>query len=246
MKQLALGVSMMIVLLTIGVLSLAWNVVALLLLALLPPLAGRAVGRAAVAYGYRLFWAIASLAGVLRLDARALDRLRGEAGLIIAANHPSMLDALILVARLPRSACIMKAELMRNLFVGAGARLACYIRNEPASRMIRLAVDDLRRGGQLIMFPEGTRTTTQPVGPFRPGVALIAKLAQAPIQSVFIDTDSPYLRKGWPLWRVPPLPIVVSVRLGARFEPSPNPTQLLRQMEQYFAAGLQHHATPAP
>jgi 1-acyl-sn-glycerol-3-phosphate acyltransferase len=35
-----------------------------------------------------------------------------------------MLDALLLVARLPRSACIMKAALMRNPFLGAGARLA--------------------------------------------------------------------------------------------------------------------------
>jgi 1-acyl-sn-glycerol-3-phosphate acyltransferase len=89
-----------------------------------------------------------------------------------------------------------------------------------------------------VVFPEGTRTTTPPVNRFRPGVTLIAKLAEAPIQTVFIDTDSPYLRKGWPLWRVPPLPIVFRVRLGRRFEPQPQPEALLAQIEEYFRAEL--------
>ena len=73
------------------------------------------------------------------------------------------------------------------------------------------------------MFPEGTRTVTRPLNRFRPGITLIAKLAQAPIQTVFIETDSPYLGKGWPIWRAPPLPIVFRVRLGQRFAPRARP-----------------------
>ena len=83
-----------------------------------------------------------------------------------------MLDALLLVARLPRSACIMKADLMRNIFLSAGARLARYIRNDSARTMVRLAVEDLKNGGQLVIFPEGTRTVTPPLNAFRPGVTL--------------------------------------------------------------------------
>jgi 1-acyl-sn-glycerol-3-phosphate acyltransferase len=173
---------------------------------------------------------------MLHIDSKALDALCEERGLIVVANHPSMLDALILVARLPRSACIMKADLMRNVFLGAGARLARYIRNDSARGMIRLAVEDLQGGGQLVIFPEGTRTTTPPVNPFRPGVTLIAKRARVPIQAVFIDTDSPYLGKGWPIWRLPPLPIRFSVRLGRRFEPRDDSDALLAEMEQYFRA----------
>ena len=187
---------------------------------------------------------LASLAGMLKIESSVLDRFRDEAGLIIVANHPSMLDALILVARLPRSACIMKAELMKNLFLGAGARLARYIRNDSARGMIRLTVQDLRRGGQLVIFPEGTRTTVRPVNPFRPGVTLIAKLADVPIQTVFIDTDSPYLGKGWPIWKLPPLPMVFTVRLGERFAPSPDPHALLRTLEDYFVANLEAPRRP--
>lgn len=225
-------------LLLLGAISLAWNLVAMLLYPVLPRARGLAIGRAGIAYGYRMFWAVAAATGMLRLEAGVLDALRDERGLIVVANHPSLLDALMLVARLPRAACIMKASLLRNIFLGAGARLARYVSNESPLTMVRLAVNDLKQGGQLVMFPEGTRTTQLPLNPFRPGVTLIAKLAKAPIQTVFIDTASPYLGKGWPLWRLPPLPIVFTVRLGERFQPSADADALLKQLEQYFAAGV--------
>ncbi|ODV09333.1 MAG: acyltransferase [Rubrivivax sp. SCN 70-15] len=227
-----------ILLLGLGLMSLLWNAIALLLYPLLPRAAGRTLGRAAIARGYALFWWFARHSGLLRMDASALDAIADERGLIVVANHPSLLDALMLAARLPRAACVMKASLMRNPFLGPGARLARYIRNDSAHGMVRLAVDDLRAGGQLVLFPEGTRTVQAPVNPFRPGFTLIAKLAGAPIQTVFIDTDSPYLGKGWPLWRLPPLPIVFTVRLGRRFAPSPDPIALLAEVQACFAAGV--------
>jgi 1-acyl-sn-glycerol-3-phosphate acyltransferase len=232
--SIPLALPLYALLLLLGSISLVWNLIAMLLYPVLPPAVGRALGRGVIARAYRFFWAAASIAGMMRIDADCLDALRDERGLIFVANHPTMLDALLLVARLPRSACIMKADLMRNVFLGAGARLARYIRNDSARTMVRLAVADLQDGGQLVIFPEGTRTVTPPLNAFRPGVTLIAKLAQAPIQTVFIDTDSPYLGKGWPLWRVPPLPIVFTLRLGQRFAPSQDSNALLRQIEQYF------------
>jgi 1-acyl-sn-glycerol-3-phosphate acyltransferase len=233
-----LALVMQLLLLLLGLMSLVFNFASMLLYPLLPRERGTAIGRGGIAYGYRLFWWVASLTGILRLEAEVLDALRDEPGLLIVANHPSLLDALMLVARLPRSVCIMKASLMRNIFLGAGARLARYICNDSPRGMIKLSVQALKDGAQLVLFPEGTRTTRWPVNPFRPGVTLIAKLAGAPIQTVFIDTDSPYLGKGWPLWKVPPLPIVFSVRLGERFEPSADADALLKQLEGYFSQGV--------
>jgi 1-acyl-sn-glycerol-3-phosphate acyltransferase len=242
---LPLALLLLAQLLLLGLMSLVWNLIALLLHPLLPRERGLAVGRAGIAYGYRLYWSLVAPFGMLRLDAGALDALRDEPRLIIVANHPSLLDALLLVARLPRSACIMKASLMRNPFLGAGARLARYIRNDSTRGMVRLAVEDLKAGGQLVVFPEGTRTTQAPVNPFRPGVTLIAKLAEAPIQTVFIDTDSPYLSKGWPLWKLPPLPIAFKVRLGERFAPGEDPTALLAELERHIAAGVKQRPAAA-
>ncbi|WP_374565639.1 lysophospholipid acyltransferase family protein [Ideonella sp.] len=229
-------------LLLLGLISLGWNLIAAVLYPLLPRQRGLVVGRAGISRGYGLFWAVANASGLLKMNATALDPLRDEPGLIFVANHPSMLDALMLVARLPRSVCVMKASLMHNPFLGPGARLARYIQNDSARGMVRRAVNDLKDGGQLVLFPEGTRTVRPPVNDFRPGFTLIAKLANAPIQTVFIDTDSPYLGKGWPLWRLPPLPIEFSVRLGRRFAPSPDPAAQLAEIQQYFNESL---AAPA-
>jgi len=225
-------------LLLLGAMSAAWNAVALLLYPLLPRPLGRRLGRAMISRGYGMFWRVARATGMLHLQAEVLDALRDERGLIIVANHPSMLDAVMLVARLPRSACILKAGLMRNPLLGPAARLAGYIRNDSTRGMVVCAVADLRDGGQLVMFPEGTRTTRRPLNPFHASFTLIARRAAAPIQTVFIDTDTPYLRRGWPLWRLPPLPIRFTVRLGRRFAPADDYLALRTEIEAYFAAGV--------
>jgi 1-acyl-sn-glycerol-3-phosphate acyltransferase len=225
-------------LLGLGTVTLGWNLVCVLLHPLLPMETGRRIGRAAISLCYRWFWRVAGWSGMLRMDASALDALADEPRLIVIANHPSLLDALMLVARMPRSFCVMKASLSANPLLGPGARLARYVRNDSALGLVRSAVAELRTGGQLVMFPEGTRTTTSPINAFRPGFALVAKLANVPIQSVFIETTSPYLGKGWPLWRLPALPIEFKVRLGRRFEPSRDPLALLAVIEAYYAQQL--------
>lgn len=228
----------------VGVLSLLWNLLALLLYPFLPRQVGLRLGRATIAQCYRVFFGAAEQAGLLCADLSALDTLREDTGLILVANHPTMLDALMLVSRLPRSACVMKASLMRNVFLGPGARLARYIPNDRPRNMIREAVADLQQGGQLILFPEGTRTTTGVLNVFRPGFTLMAKMARVPIQTVLITTNSPYLTKGWPLWRMPPVPIIFTVRLGERFAPSANPSSQLHDIEAYFRTELARLCNP--
>lgn len=225
-------------LLVLGLMSVGWNLAALLLYPLLPRPQGLRIGRYMIARGYGLFWRLAAFTGMMRLDADVLDTLRDEPGLIIVANHPSMLDAVMLMARLPRSACIMKASLMHNPLLGPGARLARYIRNDSAYGMIQCAVQDLQAGGQLVMFPEGTRTTRAPLNPFHASFTLIARRAGVPIQALFIDTDSPYLGKGWPIWRLPPLPILFRVRMGRRFAPQDDHEALMAEIESYYRTGV--------
>jgi 1-acyl-sn-glycerol-3-phosphate acyltransferase len=227
-----------LLLLMLGLMSALWNLIALLLYPLLPRATGQRVGRAGIAFGYRIFWSVARASGLLRMQAQALRELADERGLVIVANHPSLLDALMLVAQLPRGFCVMKASLMHNPLLGPGALLARYIRNDCPRTMVRQAVADLRDGGQLVMFPEGTRTTGSGLHPFQGGFALIARRAQTPVQTVFIDTTSPYLGKGWPIWKLPPLPIEFSLRLGRRFEPGPDVDVWVEEIERYMAANV--------
>jgi 1-acyl-sn-glycerol-3-phosphate acyltransferase len=224
----------------LGLLSLAWNAIALVLDLVLDGPASRRLGCAVISHVYRGFWRCAGWSGLMRMDATALDALRQEpGGLVVAANHPSMLDAMMIVARLPRGCCIMKGVLRRNPFLGPGASLAGYVSNDSMRPMVRESVDRLGEGLQLVVFPEGTRSPAPgQLHPFNRSIAMIAQRARVPVQAVVIETDSPYLGKGWPLWKLPPLPVVFRARLGERFEPAGSPEELSARMEEYFRREL--------
>jgi 1-acyl-sn-glycerol-3-phosphate acyltransferase len=128
----------------------------------------------------------------------------------------------------------MKKELLRNVFLGAGSRLAGYIPSGQPRQMIKECVEDLARGGVVLLFPEGTRTTRVPLNRLTGSVGVIAKHARVPVQMLIIETDSPYLSKGWPLFRVPSLPITYRVRLGRRFEPPSNVAAFMEELEREY------------
>jgi 1-acyl-sn-glycerol-3-phosphate acyltransferase len=199
---------------------LAWTLLALLLLPPLPQRWRKKTARYTMMVGFRLFSWLLVITGAYQLDLDSIDSLRGGPAVILAPNHPASVDAIFLLARHPDLPCILKPELMSNLFLGAGARLAGFIRSEPPRRMIREAVSELRRGGLVLLFPEGTRTTRAPLNPLTGSAAVIARRAQVPIQVAIIETDSPYLSKGWPILKVPRLPIHYRIRLGQRLEPT--------------------------
>lgn len=226
-------------LMLLGLICLAWSAFALPLYYLLPRSLGTKVGRHGIMRGFRIYaWSL-SITRSYRLDLSALDSLRGEPPMILAPNHPSLIDALLILTRHPNVVCVMKAELMRNAFLGAGSRLARYVPNESSRQMIRESVAHLRRGCLLLLFPEGTRTTRLPINPLAGSVGLIAKYAGVPVQTLIIETDSPFLSKGWPLFRRPDLPIVYRVRLGRRFEPPQDALAFTAALDEYYRRELE-------
>ena len=230
----------------LGLLCLAWVPVALLIYPLLSERRGRALGRYVIMAVFRLYLASLGLSRRFSFDLDALDVLRDQASLIIAPNHPSLLDALMVISRLPNVACVLKSELMNNIFLGAGARLARYIRNTPVRTMVQQSMRDFGSGSHLLLFPEGTRTVGGAVNRFKGSIGLIAQRAQVPVQTVLIETDSKYLSKGWPLFRKPPMPIHYRLTLGRCFAPPPSAHQLVAELERYFSEALPAGATRCP
>lgn len=221
-----------------GIISLGWSLPAGLLYRLLPRRIGRSLGQFMIMAGFRHFLGWMWLSGIARLDLTALDTLRGEAGLVIVPNHPSLLDVVLVISRLPRVTCIMKAGLLDNPFLGGGARLARYIRNDTPLPLVRSAAAEIRAGRQLLIFPEGTRTVHRPVNAFKGGFAAIAKAAGAPVQTVFIETNSAFLGKGWKLFRKPEFPLTYRARLGRRFEVDGGAQAFTQRLEAYFREEL--------
>lgn len=228
----------------LAVMCLVWLPFAMLLDPLLPRRIGRPLGRAAISVGFRGYLHLLRLLCASRFDLSELDRLRDQGPLIVAANHPSLLDAVMIVSRLPNAVCVMKASLLDNLLFGAAARFARYIRNNAPLEMILSAREELRQGAQVVIFPEGTRTTNFPVDACQSTVGLLARRAGVPVQTVIIEFSTPYLGKAWPLLRRPVLPLSCRVRLGRRFEAPTDVRAFAGELEAYFHAEIGGNPPP--
>ena len=232
---------------SLAIICLGWMPFAMLLKPLLPRHVGQPLGRRMIAGGFRCYLAILKTFCACRFDLSELDALRDSGPLIIAANHPSLLDAVMITSRLPNAVCVMKASLMDNLLFGAAARLARYIRNDAPLDMILSSRDALAEGAHLVIFPEGTRTSDFPLDRCMPTTGLIAGRSRVPVQTLLIEFSTPYLGKAWPLFRRPVLPLRCRIRLGRRFAPPANVQAFTAELEAYFRAELgEHGVSPAP
>lgn len=218
--------------------SLLWSQLAGALFRVLPRREGAAFGRFVIMAGCRAGLALMRLAGLARFDLAALDALPALGPAVIACNHLSLLDAVLVVSRLPNAVCIAKAELWDNPFFGGSVRLAGYIRNDSALALVRAASHALREGRQLVIFPEGTRSDGRGLGRFKPGFAAMAKVAGAPVQTVFLHSDTPYLRRGWPLHRMPDFPMIYRAGCGRCMMVTGDVSAAAAGIEHYFAEEL--------
>ncbi len=202
---------------------------------ILPKRAGERLGRWCLHQLFRKFVVFLRLADLVRVDLTALDSLGAmDFPFVVAPNHTSLWDAVFIIARLPSAVCVMKKEILGNPVLGGGARLAGYIANDGMTRLIRTAAQALSDGGQLLLFPEGTRTRPDArwINPVKGGCAIIAARAQVPVYPVFIRSNTRFLQKGWPLWRRPVFPIQIRFELGKPLIPQPG------ESSQAFTARL--------
>jgi 1-acyl-sn-glycerol-3-phosphate acyltransferase len=210
----------------------------LVLAPLLPLEKSRAVGQWLVQAAFRGFLTLLRLCGVFEYEFRGFEALQGiTSGLIIAPNHPALWDAVFVIAKVPGLRCILKASLMHNPFLRGGAKLAGFIPNKPAHKMLQRSIEALRQGDRLLLFPEGTRTRKHEnsVNNFQGGLGIIATQSSAPVWPVFIETNSDYLCKGWPLWRLPDKKVKLRITLGEPLASPPDEgaaefTQRLREV----------------
>ena len=211
--------------------------------AILPRHAGERLGRFLLHHLFRWFVALLRIAGLVRADTAALERL-AESGkpFIVAPNHIALWDAVFIIARLPHAVCVMKKSILSNPVLGGGARLAGYIANDGNTRMIRNAATALEAGGQLLLFPEGTRTRPDArwINPLKGGCAIIALRAKVPIQPVFIRSNTRFLEKGWPLWKRPVFPIRIRIDVDDPLIPHAGESAqaLTRRLEAVFEREL--------
>jgi 1-acyl-sn-glycerol-3-phosphate acyltransferase len=158
-----------------------------------------------IQHAFRFYLMMLRGIGLIRLQVVDGERLAACQGKIVVANHPTLLDVVLLMALTPRARCIVKHELWNNRYLRGVVRAAGYIRNDlsPASTLAACQ-RALSLGNNLIVFPEGTRSRIGEPIRFHRGVANIAMLTGTSIQLVVISCDPLTLTKGEPWYRIPP------------------------------------------
>ena len=111
--------------------------------------------------------------GCISYTFAGLDSL-GRRGQLVIANHPSLIDIVLLIAFVPGAACVVKRAAWRNPSMVVAVGAAGYVPNSPTDEMIERASALLTAGECLIMFPEGTRTVPLQPAHFHRGAASVA------------------------------------------------------------------------
>lgn len=188
-------------------------------------------------------WAHTALAGLavicgVRYRIEGADRIPAGPA-IVAANHQSMWETIALLALLPRPAVVFKKELLRIPVYGwwanrtgvpvdrsAGAKALRALRRETEAH--------IKRGDQIVVFPEGTRGPPGALGPLQPGVAGMYLVADAPV--------TPAVHNSGEYWRFPgglKTPGTITIRFLPAIPPKLQRREFIPALERALRAGLE-------
>ena len=148
------------------------------------------------------------------------EHIPRDRAVVFCSNHQSNVDPPVLFEALhPRTHILYKAELNALPLLARAFRVGGFIpvdrRNkEAALRSIEAGAASLRTGNSFLIFPEGTRSRTAELLPFKKGGFIMAIKGQAPIVPVAVQGGRDAMRKGSRIVR----PVTVSIRVGEPIE----------------------------
>jgi len=126
-----------------------------------------------------------------RVSYEGFENIPMEGGVIVAANHASMIDPPALGARSPRELVYLaKKELFPIPVVRLLLKISHSIPIDRAGyskRTLKQVVESLKEGWALVMFPEGTRTKTGEFGRPKKGIGMVAVMADVPVVPCWIE-----------------------------------------------------------
>ncbi len=176
----------------------------------------RLIAREIIHHSFRLFVNMMSMFRIFDFDiSEAEKQLKEQKGKIIIANHPSLIDVVVLISILPHADCIVKQALWDNPFLRGVVRAAGYIKNSQNVEDLLLACKkSLNNGYSLIIFPEGTRTKPKTQLSLQRGASNIAIRCDVEMIPVTIRCKPSTLTKNEPWFSIPDRKANFSLMVG--------------------------------
>ena len=187
-----------------------------------------------------LFWQTIEAGGLISISVKGLEHVNRNNRYILVANHPTLIDALLLLALFPQSVCLVKGELLkrwhyRNIIAGLG-----YLPIAPEVDTVKECVNAVEMGNSLIVFPEGTRSATEVKG-FSRGAAVIAIRSNTEVLPIFLSSSPPSLQRGDHWFNIPNRPIDFNILIHYPISPNTDarPGQNEREVSVNFTTKLE-------
>ncbi|WP_130803355.1 lysophospholipid acyltransferase family protein [Acinetobacter ihumii] len=154
--------------------------------------------------------------GIMTYSVDGLEKLQQSRQELVIANHPTLIDVVVLIGLMQQANCVVKQSLWSNPFTRGPVQSAGYILNAGSNQFIHDCVTRLQQheAASLIIFPEGTRTQKhEQINQFQRGAANIAIRANVPIRPVLIRCTPTTLTKNEKWYHVPAQPFHIEIKV---------------------------------
>ncbi|PJC85790.1 1-acyl-sn-glycerol-3-phosphate acyltransferase [Vibrio sp. HA2012] len=170
---------------------------------------------------FDLFCKIMKLSQAMDYKIIGEELLREEKSSLIIANHPSLIDYVLIASKLKQCDCLVKAALWQNPFIKKIVQAAGYIPNKDPEDLIHICESKFADGNVLLIFPEGTRTTPGAKNKLQRGAAQIAVKTNTDIRVIHISVEPTFLTKQMKWYQVPAKKPFFRVEVKGRIEVEP-------------------------
>lgn len=156
--------------------------------------------------------------GIMTVEVTGIEKLKTDRAKLILANHPTLIDVVLLISLVENSNCIVKQALWKNPFLRGVVRAAGYISNRESESFIDDCAAALKNGDNLIIFPEGTRSVPGRPMRMQRGAAHIAAKSGVNIIPVTITCHPSTLTKSEKWYQIPPRRFHLKAEIGDEIE----------------------------
>jgi len=149
-------------------------------------------GRRFVSSSMKFFVSLMHFLKIVNMEVDNRENYRRLSSKILVANHPSLLDIVMLLSLIPNADCIVNTNLKQNVITKGVVRRIYILNSLDFDELIQACTESLRQGNCLVIFPEGTRTPRSGNVILRKGAARVALFSGCNIVPVHIGGTDKY------------------------------------------------------